>query len=179
MAALITLLIRPITQLRLRFVLRRIDRQLQADNTADALKAATSLHMRHPYSYEAAALMARAAAANRDFAAILVAIDACATIDRDRLVAEGDSENSWLTPIVGYFMSVLETVTQEPTDNWLDPMPPVANRRARGRRRLEVIHVPMLAPAPAPRVEEGISREEVEGVDWDLLLDQLSPPESL
>ena len=178
MARLTAPIMRSLKHLILKLRIGRVRLLLRLGQRTYPLALANQLYERHPKSYEAALVVARAAVANLDFLTAASAIVTCRDLDGERLLKESLPGGCWMAPI----LAIIELCSQENDASgpevWHDPVPPIAGRRSRGRRFLEVIHVPMPQPTASVRTDEGISMDEVASVDWDLLLDQLAPPES-
>ncbi len=151
---------------------------LKLGRRSRSFELSARLQKSHPESYDAALLLARAAVANFDFLEAASAIMICRSIDSDRLQREHLPGSCWMAPILAILQLCEEKNADDGLAEWHDPLPPIAGRRSRGRRLLEVTHVPVQQAMPSARTEDGISMDEVADVDWDLLLDQLTAPES-
>lgn len=178
MARLTAPIMRSLKHLILKLKIGRVRLLLRLGQRTYPLALANQLYERHPKSYDAALVVARAAVANLDFLTAATAIMTCRNLDAERLLQESLPGGCWMAPI----LAIIELCSKENGASelgvWHDPVPPIADRRSRGRRFLEIIHVPMPQPTVSVGTDEGISMDEVASVDWDLLLDQLAPPES-
>lgn len=141
-----------------------------------ALARAVKLQDRHAHSFRVHLLVLRLAVFTNNTSVAESSFESCLLLDSRKLCQQRLPGRYWLAPLL---IAAANRSTKEPeeiegvaTDESLG-VPPIVGRRARGRRILEVIHVPMAPSGPTGRNDDGISPDELANVDWDRLWDQL------